>query len=379
MTSPTPPVGPAPETLAVTTGRPARELDAPLNTPPVFASTYFGSHQTGQGELGYGRYGNPTWSALEASIGALEGGRALTFASGMAATHAVLELVPHSGVVVLPNNCYLGVVTVIDRRAARDNWTVRRVDVTDTEAIVAAAQGADLVWLESPTNPIMEVCDLPALAGRLPKQTRLVVDNTFATPLLQQPLQVGAAIVLHSGTKFLSGHSDALLGALVVAADDTATYEALETTRKLAGATPGVMEAYLVQRGLRTLAVRLDRAQSNAQVLAERLAQHPAVRAVYYPGLPTDPGHAVATRTMKGYGPLISIVLADAAAAEAVTDAVRIWVFATSLGGVESMLERRRRWAGELVSVPEGLLRLSVGIEHVDDLWADLAQALNSV
>jgi cystathionine gamma-synthase len=364
------------ETLAVTTGRPEKVVDAPLNQAPVFASTYVGTPHVGGGEVGYGRYGNPTWRALEEAIGALEGGQALTYSSGMAAVHAVLELLPPQGTLVIPGNCYLGVATAAAEREARHGLTVRKVDVADTAAVLAAAEGADMVWIESPTNPTIEVADLPAIGAALAGVTTLVVDNTFATPLLQRPLEVGADVVLHSATKFMSGHSDALLGALVVRDTDTERFAPLFATRSLHGATPGTLEAYLVLRGIRTLAVRLAQAQANAGVLAERLAAHPAVGRVRYPGLPTDPGHDVAARTMSGFGSLLSIELADAEAAEDFIAAANIWVFATSLGGVESTFERRRRWPGELSSVPEGLVRMSVGIEHVEDLWADLEQAL---
>lgn len=368
-----------PETLAVASGRPVREPDGLLNHPPTFAATYVGTTPSGQGEKGYGRYANPTWSAVEETIGALEGGRALTFASGMAAVHAVLELVPPGGTAVVPGACYLGVATALAERAERYGLTVRTVDVTDTPAVLAAAAGADLLWLESPTNPTMEVADLPAIGAALEPDTLLVVDNTFATPLLQNPLASGAHVVLHSATKFLSGHSDALMGAVVVSEDDTARYAALDTTRRLHGAVPGVMEAFLVLRGIRTLPVRLAQAQANALVLADRLAAHPAVHRVRFPGLPTDPGHATAGRVMRGFGSLLSIELADAAAADALVASAKIWVFATSLGGVESMFERRRRWPGELPSVHEGLVRLSVGIEHVEDLWADLLPGLDAL
>lgn len=365
-----------PETVAVTAGRPERVVDAPLNPPVTFASTYLGTHQTGQGELGYGRNGNPTWLALEEAIGALEGGRAITYSSGMAAAHAVLELIPSGGTIVLPRNCYLGVLGAVAERAGRLGWVVRPVDVADTGQVIAAADGADLVWLESPTNPTIEVADLPALGAALAGRTTVVVDNTFATPLLQQPLSSGADIVLHSATKFIGGHSDLLLGALVVRNGDTERFAALDHIRVMNGAVPGTMEAYLALRGLRTLPLRLERAQANAATLAVNLSAHPAIRRVRYPGLPADPGHAVAARTMSGFGSLISIELADAAAADRLIDAAQLWVFTTSLGSVESTFERRRRWAAEPESVPEGLIRLSVGVEHVDDLWADLEQAL---
>jgi cystathionine gamma-synthase len=307
----------------------------------------------------------------------LEGGRALSFASGMAAAQAVLELMPPSGVIVIPENCYSGVSEAVDRRASRYGWEVRRVNVADTTGVLAAAEGADVTWIESPTNPTIEVADLPAIGSNLAHNSLFVVDNTFATPMLQRPLESGADIVLHSATKLLSGHSDVLLGALVTRADDPSTFDALDAIRRSFGACPGPMEAYLALRGLRTLPLRLAQAQSSAQVLAERLAGHKCVQRVRFPGLPTDPGHDLARRTMSGFGSLISIELPDAETAEALVDDCSLWVLATSLGGVESTFERRRRWQGERRSVPEGLVRMSVGIEHVEDLWTDLVQALD--
>jgi cystathionine gamma-synthase len=382
INQPQPPSGPRPtrlhlETVAVTAGRPDHVVDAPLNPPVVFASTYVGAHNTTAAKIGYGRYGNPTWQALEQAIGALEGGRALAFASGMAAAHAVLELMPAGGVIVIPHNCYLGVAEAIDQRAARYGWQVRRVNVGDTTEALTAAEGADVVWIESPTNPTIEVADLPTLGKNLSPSSLFVVDNTFATPLLQRPLESGADIVLHSATKLLSGHSDVLLGALVTRADDLPTFDALDAIRRSFGASPGPMEAYLALRGLRTLPLRLAQAQASAQVLAERLVACRGVQRVRFPGLVSDPSHDMARRTMSGFGSLISIDFADATTADAFVDGCSLWVFATSLGGVESTLERRRRWKSELPSIPEGLVRLSVGIEHVEDLWSDLAQALD--
>jgi cystathionine gamma-synthase len=226
----------------------------------------------------------------------------------------------------------------------------------------------------------MEICDLPEVGDRLADSpARLVVDNTFATPLLQRPLDSGADLVLHAATKMIAGHSDVLLGAVVTRTSDEGAFLALQAARRDFGGIPGPMEAYLALRGLRTLPLRLAQAQASAQVLAERLTVHPRVVRVRFPGLPTDPGHAVARRTMAGFGSIISIELTDAATADAFVDGCSLWVFATSLGGVESSLERRRRWPAELPSIPEGLVRLSVGIEHVEDLWEDLSQALDAL
>ena len=366
-----------PETLAVSLGRPDKTPGAPLNVSPVMASTYVGVHDTSRAVLGYGRDGNETWSALEDVLGALEGGRALTFASGMAAASAVLELLAPGATVVLPSACYLGVAALVQTRAQKYGWTVRLVDVADTDAVLAAAEGADLVWLESPTNPLMEVADLPTIGAALRGQVRTVVDNTFATALVQRPLEHGFDVVVESGTKFVGGHSDLLLGALTVAPDADDLFAALADVRHDHGAVPGPMEAWLALRGVRTMPLRVRAAQDNAAVLAHHLADHPSVLRVRYPGLPGDPGHARAAATMDGFGSLLSIDLADAATAERFIDGCSLWTHATSLGSVESTFERRRRWSAELEVVPEGLVRLSAGVEHVDDLWQDLEQSLD--
>lgn len=366
-----------PETLAVSLGRPRRTPGAPLNVSPVLASTYVGAQDTSGPGLGYGRDGNATWTALEDVLGALEGGRALTFASGMAAASAVLELVEPGGTVVLPTSCYLGVAALVRARAEKFGWTLRTADVADTDAVLAAADGADLVWLESPTNPLIEVADLPRIGAELGGRVRTVVDNTFATALLQRPLEHGFDVVLESGTKFVGGHSDLLLGALTVAPGADDLYTALADVRHDSGAVPGPMEAWLALRGVRTMPLRVRAAQANARTLAHRLADHPAVRRVRYPGLPADPGYERAAATMDGFGSLLSVEVADAGSAERFVDGCVLWTHATSLGSVESTFERRRRWSGELDVVPEGLVRMSVGVEHVADLWRDLEQSLD--
>ncbi|WP_020574800.1 trans-sulfuration enzyme family protein [Actinopolymorpha alba] len=366
-------------TLTVTAGRPTVVPDAPLNPPIVLASTYAAG-----GTAEYGRYDNPTWAAFEEVLGALENGRALAFASGLAAVATVLDLVPAGGVVVAPRHAYLGTLgqlsDLLGDGRLRD---VRLVDVADTGEVARAAAGADLVLVESPTNPALEVADLPAVCAAAREAGALVVvDNTFATPILQRPLDAGADVVVHSVTKYLAGHSDVVLGALVTApttrGDDL--HERLLARRKQVGAIPGPFETWLALRGLRTLHLRVERACANADELARRLAGHPAVERVRYPGLPTDPGHTRATAQLPAYGAVVAIeVRGGAAAAESVTRATRLWVHTTSLGGVESTLERRRRWSGESPTIPENLIRLSVGIEDVEDLWADLSAALDDV
>lgn len=331
------------------------------------------------GEVGYARGSNPVWEALEDAVGTLEGGSALAFASGMAAVNAVLELVPVGGTVVVPTYAYNGTQARLRELSAAGRLVVREVAAGDPAALEAACRGADLVLLESPTNPMMEVCDIAAAATAGHAAGALVAcDSTFATPLLQRPLELGCDLVVHSATKALSGHSDVLLGIVVTA--DPELLARLARVRKLTGGIPGPVEAWLALRGLRTLALRMERAQLNAGELARRLQRHPAIRRVRYPGLPDDPGHDLAGQQMAGYGALLSIETAGTAAdAQGVCERVRLWTHATSLGGVESSLERRRRWADESPAVPETLIRLSVGIEDVEDLWADLSDALDLV
>jgi cystathionine gamma-synthase len=346
----------------VTLGREADVPGAQVGAPLVLTSTY-----RAHGETMYARSGNPTWTAFETALGSLEGGDALVFSSGMAAVAAALSLVPHGGAVVAPDAAYNGVVSTLDQREAAGELTLRRVDVTDTPAVVAALDGADLLWLESPTNPLLEVADLAAVLGAARDRGVLsVVDNTFATPLLQRPLELGADLVVHSVTKYLSGHSDVVLGAVVTGPTEAggALSERLLVHRTLHGAIAGPLEVWLALRGLRTLHLRVERAQANALDLAERLRGHPGVERVRHPG----------------WGAIVSIEVAGGTeAADRVADATRVWVNSTSLGGVESQLERRRRIPSEPRAVPENLLRLSVGVEDVDDLWQDLDAALRSV
>jgi cystathionine gamma-synthase len=319
-----------------------------------------------------------TIRSFEAAVGALEGGEAIAFASGTAAAAAVVEGQPAGIVAVVPAAVYGGTAVLFAEQVRLGRMTVREVDITDTPATVAALDGADLIWVESPTNPLLGIADLPVIVEAAHAAGAVVyVDSTFNTPLVVRPLDLGADVVMHAATKALAGHSDLLMGVLVTRSPERA--EALRSRRVRTGAMPGALECFLALRGLRTLAVRMERAQANALELATRLSQHPRVARVRYPGLPSDPFHERATRLHRGYGAVISFdVDGSAADAEAVCERVRLITHATSLGGVESLMERRARYPTDAArGTPPTLLRLSVGIEHVDDLWADLRRALD--
>lgn len=341
-----------PSTIAVTAGRGVEAPGAPVNVAVELSSTYRAG-----GDVIYGRESNPQWVAFESAVRALEGGAAgVAFSSGMAAVAAVASLVPLGGVVVAPEIAYKGARNLFSSLAARGAIELRLVDITDTAAVLAACAGADLLWAESPTNPMLGVADLAAFRGAAPL---FAVDNTFATPLLQQPLSLGADLVVHSATKLLSGHSDVVLGVAVAAIDEIG--DRMRAHRTLHGSIPGPMETFLALRGLRTLPVRLERSSSTAVELVERLRDHAAVEEVRYPG----------------FGQMLApIVRGGAPAADAVCASLRLAVHATSVGGVETLIERRGRYAGD-EATPPGMLRVSVGLEHVDDLWADLVQALD--
>jgi cystathionine gamma-synthase len=348
-----------PETIAVTSGRPAGSPGAPLNAPIVPASTFHHG-----GSLEYGRDGNPGWLAFEAALGELEHGHCVTFASGLAAATAILDEVPQGARVIAQRAPYYGVAELLRERAEGGQVDLVTHQALTAEALADSIEGAALVWIESPTNPMLDVVDLPAVIAVAKRAgAMVVVDNTFATPFGQTPLALGADLVLHSVTKLIGGHSDLLLGAVVAA--DPAREQRLRARRSMTGAIPGVLEAHLALRGLRTLPVRFERAQSTARELAARLARHPSVDHVRYPGT----------------GTMISFETAGSGAdAEAACEATRLIVHATSLGGVETTMERRARYASERAAgTPETLIRLSVGLEHVDDLWRDLDRALRSI
>jgi cystathionine gamma-synthase len=342
-----------PETWAIVGGRPGNVPGAPLNTPLVPASNFV----LGTERLYSRTEATETWEAFEAVLGGLERGEAVAFSSGMAACAAVLGQLPSGAHLVLGDDCYQGVAGIAEAGARDHGWRVERLPAADSRWIEKATE-ADLLWLESPTNPLLDVADVAAICAA-PRRTgtRVVVDNTFATPLLQQPLQLGADIVIHSATKFIGGHSDLLMGAAVAASSEQR--DLLRAARGLYGATPGTLECFLALRGMRTLPVRLRTASANAMELATRLGAHSAVRRVRYPG----------------FGAVVSFELADAATVDRACAATKIIWHATSLGGVETTMERRSVHPGQ-EHIPEGLIRMSVGCEDVDDLWADLGSAL---
>jgi cystathionine gamma-synthase len=359
------------ESWLVAAGR-DRRPGSPLNVPPWPASNFV----LGEGRVYSRGDGTPGWEALEEIVGGLEGGTSVSFASGMAGIAALFDQLPTGSVVALPDDCYQGVVGLAQAGQSRGRWTVRRVGLADTAAWVEMCGAADLLWLESPSNPQLTVAELDIICSAPRKRGAiLAVDNTFATPLNQRPLALGADVAVQSVTKFIGGHSDLLGG--VVTARDANLLAALRRSRELAGATPGTLEVFLAVRGARTLALRLERAQRNAMTLAQRLAQHPNVMLARYPGLASHPTHEAARRQLKGFGTIISFdVRGDAGAADAVCAALELIQHATSLGAVESTIERRAGVPGQ-EHLPPSLLRLSVGIEGVEDLWADLDRALS--
>lgn len=340
-------------TWLVSGGRP-HAPGQPLSHPITPVSTF--EHGT---DRIYSRSdANEAWDALEAVLGGLEQASALIFSSGMAAISSVFDQLPAGAKVLLPDDCYHGVAHTAQDGAARGRWIFERLAVDDTDAWADRMPDADLIWLESPTNPLLTVADLATLC-RLDRKpgSILVVDNTFLTPLRQLPLDLGADVTMQSTTKFIGGHSDLLGGAL--ATRDDALLGRLRRSRTLLGSAPGALEVFLTLRGLRTLAMRVDVAEANARLLAARLGEHPGVATVRYPGV----------------GSMISFDAVDGARAEQACSRVRVIRHATSLGGVESSMERRAATPGQ-EHLPAGLIRFSVGCEAADDIWADLDQAL---
>jgi cystathionine gamma-synthase len=359
------------ETKVVAAGRPAKKPDGALNPPIALNSTL---HEGGP--IGYGRYGNESWTALEDAISTLEGGQTLIYGSGMAAISCVFSLLPHGAVLTASHHGYQGTTTMLKQMHESGRLTVRFVDLADTEATLAQIPGTQMLYLESPINPGIEVVDLPKLiaAGKA-AGCGVAVDNTLASPMIQNPLAMGADVVIHSVTKYLSGHSDLLLGS--TSTNDPALNVRLEQARRYGGAIAGPFEAWLALRGLRTFSLRMKKSQENAMDLANRLVKDPAISRVRYPGLATDPYHERAKSFMKGFGAVVSFeVKATVEQIDLMCNSSKLITNATSLGGVESLWERRRRWKTESETIPENLIRFSVGIENADDLWADIKSAM---
>jgi cystathionine gamma-synthase len=376
------------ETLLIHAGQEPDPTTGAVMTPIYQTSTYV---QQGVGQhkgYEYARTGNPTRTALEACLAALEGAEfGLAFASGMAAIDTLCKLLNPGDHVLAGDDVYGGTFRLFDMQYARYGIEFSYADTTDVQAVAAALRpNTRWVWLETPTNPKLKVADLRAIAQAVHAANpavRVIVDNTFATPYLQQPLRLGCDVVVHSTTKYLGGHSDVVGGAVLTS--DGAVYERLKFLQNAAGAVPGPLDCFLVLRGIKTLAVRMDRHAENALAVAQFLADHPRVTEVIYPGLEAHPQHAVARRQMRSGGGMISIfVEGGEAAARALAARTRLFALAESLGGVESLIEipaamTHGSTQGSPLEVDPGLIRLSVGLENKEDLIADLAQALHGL
>lgn len=353
---------------------------------PIYASSTFAQDGVGglRGGFEYARTGNPTRAALEASLAAVEEGAfARAFSSGMAATDCALRAMLRPGDhVVIPDDAYGGTFRLIDKVFTRWDVQYTPVRLADLDAVGAAiTPRTRLIWVETPTNPLLSIADITAIAELgTDRSAKVLVDNTFASPALQQPLRLGADVVLHSTTKYIGGHSDVVGGALVT--NDEELDEEFAFLQNGAGAVPGPFDAYLTMRGLKTLVLRMQRHSENACAVAEFLADHPSVSSVLYPGLPSHPGHEIAARQMRGFGGMVSVRMrAGRRAAQDLCAKTRVFILAESLGGVESLIEHpsamtHASTAGSQLEVPDDLVRISVGIEDIADLLGDLEQAL---
>ncbi len=374
------------ETRAIHAGQPADSASGAVVTPISLATTFAQSAVGEHRGYEYARSGNPTRAALESCLADLEGAsRGFAFASGLAAEDAALRTLRPGDHMLIPNDAYGGTFRLVAR--VHGEWGIEwtAVDLTDDDAIARAWRDTTrMVWVETPTNPLLTVVDIESVS-RLAHERggRVVVDNTFATPYLQQPLDLGADVVVHSTTKYLGGHSDVVGGFLATSDGDLADQVAF--LQNAVGGVPGPLDCYLVLRGIKTLAVRMDRHCASAATVAGALVDHPAVARVLYPGLPQHPGHDVAARQMRGFGGMVSFVLRGGEdAALRVVSATRVFTLAESLGAVESLIEHPARMthasvAGSPLAVDPGLVRLSVGLETVGDLVDDLLQALDEV
>jgi len=364
-----------PGTQVVRAGLPDATQGEPILPGPVFAAVYHLRGDPATTPYGYGRFNNPTWAHYEQALSELEGGTALLYPSGMAAISGLVAAILKTGdTIVLPSDGYYTFRTFARDYLVPNGIEIRQVptrDMPDTDAV----RGATLVLIETPSNPGMDVCDIEAVARAVHAAGGLLaVDNTTATPLGQQPLALGADFAVMSDTKAMTGHGDLLLGH--VAARDNDHAARLRDHRTRSGAIPGPMEVWLAHRSLPTLELRLGRMSTNAHAIAEFLAAQPAVQRVRYPGLHDDPSHEIALRQMRYFGPVLSFVLHDRAAAERFLSASELITESTSFGGVHTTAERRGRWGGD--AIEEGFIRLSAGCEDISDLLADIDRALHA-
>lgn len=368
------------ETLAVHAGE-ADEREAGAVMPPIHLSTTFERGADGGYPSGfvYSRGDNPNRQALERTLAALEGGEiAAAFASGMAAIMAVFQSLEGGAHLVLPDDVYFGASALARDVFVRWGLAVSTADMADPDAVARQIRPETaLIWVETPSNPMLKITDIEAVA-RIAHEAGAICacDNTWPSPVLQQPLALGADLVVHSTTKYLGGHSDLLGGAVIARADDD-RFARIRTVQTIGGAVPSPFDCWLLMRSIRTLPYRMRAHSQNARRVAAFLADHPVVARVHYPGLPSHPGHAIAARQMRDFGGMLSIQMKGGAeAARRLANRVRLFTQATSLGGVESLIEHRASVEGPGTTTPDDLLRLSIGLEHVDDLIADLEQAL---
>jgi cystathionine gamma-synthase len=368
------------ETLAVHAGRGVDAATGAVTPPIHLSSTFERAPDGGIKDFFYARHGNPNRAALEACLAALEGGAAAAaFASGAAATMSILQALAPGDHVVAPSDAYHG--TMILLRDILGPWglAVTFVDMTDPARVeLAIREDTKLVWVETPSNPLLRVTDIERIAGIAhAARARCVVDNTWASPVLQRPFELGADLVMHSTTKYLGGHGDVLSGA-VVAREAGEFFQRIRSIQIQGGAVAPAFDCWLVMRGIRTLPYRIRGHCQNARTIAEFLVHHPRVEAVHFPGLPSHPGHAIAVKQMKDFGGMMSFqVRGGRPEALAVAAKLRIIVRATSLGGPDTLIEHRASIEPPDKGTPENLLRLSVGLEHPDDLIADLSHALD--
>ncbi|MFB3739549.1 MAG: cystathionine gamma-synthase [Candidatus Velamenicoccus archaeovorus] len=370
------------ETRAIHAGQEPEAVVGAVNVPIYQTSTYAQPDVGKPKRYDYARGGNPTREALQTALASLEGGRhGLSFGSGMAAEATLLLTLSPGDHVLLPNDVYGGTYRLLARVLSRWGLDFDVADMTDLEALRASVRPTTrVVWVETPTNPLMKVIDIAAVAEVAHAAgARCVVDNTFATPYLQRPLELGADVVVHSVTKYVGGHSDLVGGAVITGDDDLA--DQLRFLQNAVGAVPGPMDCYLALRGLKSLAARMEAHCRGASAIARFLAGHPKVTAVHYPGLESHPGHGIAGKQMRDFGGMLSFQVGSQEEAVRVARSTRLFFLAESLGGVESLIEvpgpmTHASVAGSPVEVPGDLIRLSVGIEHPDDLIEDLRQAL---